>query len=175
MYLKKISITDRLPEYGKFVTTIDTAGEHRVYRFAETGWNMRDADGTNSPNNNLAITHWLEDVDLANAEILTEITNERKRQDAKWGEQNHPILDAGFIARHPDRIAAFYEIPTERRAKHMCEASADVDQCTWLHILIEEVSEVASCGYRITDMRKELVQVAAVTVAMIASLDRNGR
>lgn len=60
---KKVSIEDRLPEKNKFVTTIDEAGEHRVYRLTEHGWNMRDSDGTNSPNNNLKITHWLEEVE----------------------------------------------------------------------------------------------------------------
>lgn len=64
MYFKKVPLTERLPEQGKFVTTIDTANEHRVYRLTEYGWNMRDADGINSPNNNLEITHWLEEVDL---------------------------------------------------------------------------------------------------------------
>lgn len=51
-----------LPEIGKFVTCIDAAGEHRVYRRTEHGWNMRDAAGANSPNDNLPIVSWLEKV-----------------------------------------------------------------------------------------------------------------
>jgi len=63
MYYKKISVKERLPKQGKFVTTIDEANEHRVYRLTEYGWNMRDLDGSNSPNNNLTITHWLEETE----------------------------------------------------------------------------------------------------------------
>jgi hypothetical protein len=59
---RKVLISERLPEIGKFVTTIDEAGEHRVYRLTEHGWNMRDADGDNSPNNNLPMIYWLEEI-----------------------------------------------------------------------------------------------------------------
>lgn len=60
---RKVAVTERLPELNKFVTTIDTDNEHRVFRFTESGWNMRDSDGVNSPNNNLPITHWLEEIE----------------------------------------------------------------------------------------------------------------
>lgn len=59
---RKISIDERLPDLMQFVTTIDANNEHRVYRLTEQGWNMRDADGINSPDNNTPITHWLEEV-----------------------------------------------------------------------------------------------------------------
>ncbi len=72
MYYKKIAITERLPDIGKFVTTIDEANEHRVYRLTEFGWNMRDVDGTNSPNNNLPILYWLEETDLSEMEEKAE-------------------------------------------------------------------------------------------------------
>lgn len=65
MHFKAVSVKERLPEKGTFVTTIDKANEHRVYQLTDHGWNMRDADGMNSPNNNLPITHWLEEVDLS--------------------------------------------------------------------------------------------------------------
>lgn len=57
-----VKISQRLPELGVWVTIIDSAGEHRVYRRTEYGWNMRDADGDNSPNNNLDLVYWLERV-----------------------------------------------------------------------------------------------------------------
>ena len=73
---------------------------------------------------------------------IQDIKAERQRQDAKWGEQNH-------------------EAPT------------------WLMILGEEYGEAckAACnaGFDNADWaeyRKELVQVAAVTVAMIEAYDR---
>lgn len=70
--------------------------------------------------------------------ILRSIALERRRQDAKWGVQNH---DAPY----------------------------------WLAILIEEVGEVAKAiveGH-MADLRTELIQVAAVVVAIIEWLDRN--
>ena len=83
--------------------------------------------------------------------VLDEVAIERMRQDAKWGQQNH-------------------------------------DPFVWNTILLEEVGEAAKeileghfvessfarnkRGYYQT-ARTELVQVAAVAVAMIESLDRN--
>lgn len=82
--------------------------------------------------------------------ILKEIQAERQRQDDKWGVQNH-------------------------------------DPITWCAILGEEVGEVnkaaleayfkkeSSRGTKsLKDYREELIQVAAVAVAMIESLERNG-
>lgn len=78
--------------------------------------------------------------------ILEEVQQERIKQDAKWGEQNH--------------------LPIE-----------------WCAILGEEVGEVNKEALEnhfryndkrnYTNYRTELIQVAAVAVAMIESLDRN--
>ena len=72
------------------------------------------------------------------------IDAERKRQDILWGEQNH-------------------------------------DAITWMNILLEEVGEAAKCVNDFdvkVDAREqyevELIQVAAVAVAMIESYRRNG-
>lgn len=96
MFFKAVPVTKRFPELGKWVTTIDTAGEHRVYRLMEHGWNMRDADADNSPNNNLPITHWLEicshDQNLlfhASVEILAALINNHE-----W-HKNHDEMYAG--------------------------------------------------------------------------------
>lgn len=72
------------------------------------------------------------------AERLRDVLNERNKQDAKWGVQNHTPMK-------------------------------------WLAILTEEVGEVAKAIIEGNhgDYRKELVQVAAVAVASIESLDRN--
>jgi hypothetical protein len=32
--------------------------------------------------------------------VLTEIADERARQDAKWGEQNHPLISLGLDGIH---------------------------------------------------------------------------
>jgi NTP pyrophosphatase (non-canonical NTP hydrolase) len=76
--------------------------------------------------------------------ILEEIKSERQKQDVKWGEQNHNPIE-------------------------------------WIAILTEEVGEASKAALeahfrdpsQIVDYRKELIQVAAVAVAMIESLDRN--
>ncbi|CAM4156265.1 hypothetical protein [Deinococcus marmoris] len=84
--------------------------------------------------------------------VLGEVLAERQRQDAKWGQQDH-------------------------------------DPSTWLMVLAEEVGEAnqavfetlfptydkraAQHGPRtLAEYRQELIQVAAVAVAAIESLDR---
>lgn len=75
--------------------------------------------------------------------ILHEVSLERDNQNAKWGEQNHK-------------------------------------PALWLMILGEEVGEVNKAaleslfgGKTLQEYREELVQVAAVAVAMIECYDRN--
>ncbi len=72
-----------------------------------------------------------------NEELTKAVVDERHRQDAKWGEQNH----------HPYK---------------------------WLAILHEETGEAAKAVLEsaLGEYRKELVQVAAVSLAAIESLDR---
>ncbi len=106
--------------------------------------------------------------------IFKEIRQERQRQNLKWGEQNHPVLDPVLINRGADRMCQEFEIPTEARAKQLCDLNAFRGTCTWMHILVEEISEVASCQSP-DDLREELIQAASVIVATIESLDRNGR
>ena len=71
-------------------------------------------------------------------DIVELIISERKKQDLKWGEQNHNIYK-------------------------------------WLAILGEEVGEVnkAVLEDKYDEVLDELVQIAAVSVAMIESLERN--
>lgn len=76
--------------------------------------------------------------------LYEEIKAERQKQDAKWGEQNHKPIE-------------------------------------WIAILTEEVGEASKAALEahfrdvtiLSEYRKELIQVAAVAVAMIESLDRN--
>ncbi len=71
-------------------------------------------------------------------EIIQLILEERKKQDKKWGEQNHAIYK-------------------------------------WLAILGEEVGEVNKAALEddYYEIINELVQIGAVTVAIIESLERN--
>ena len=83
--------------------------------------------------------------------LFSEIAEERLRQERKWGQQNHTPMH-------------------------------------WVPILVEEVGEVAKTALEThfqneypqyqkhtdyAEFRKELIQVAAVAVAMIESHDRN--
>jgi hypothetical protein len=65
---RKVKIEDRLPELNKWVTIIDEAEEHFVYRLTDIGWNMRDNDAINTPNNNRPLIYWLEEVDSLEAQ-----------------------------------------------------------------------------------------------------------
>lgn len=79
--------------------------------------------------------------------ILEEVLIERERQDNLWGQQDH-------------------------------------DPFKWTTILLEEVGEVAKAALEasdskygsntLDDYRAELIQVAAVAVSAIESLDRQG-
>jgi NTP pyrophosphatase (non-canonical NTP hydrolase) len=77
---------------------------------------------------------------------LKRILKERKRQDAKWGEQNHdprdwlPILGEEF--------------------GELCKA----------------INETTGCGDKVgtnEEIKEEAVHVAAVAIAMIESMERN--
>ena len=107
--------------------------------------------------------------------ILEQIKEERQKQDSKWGQQNHPILDCKLLNQNPEKMCRFYQIPSEDRARSLVETHVECGDLTYMHILIEEISEAACCGSNTDKLRKELIQSAAVLVAMIESLDRNDR
>lgn len=114
------------------------------------------------------------------ARVLFEVAAERARQDAKWGQQNHPLEQQGLVSTGND--AAYFRdrrcitIGLEAGADYIrqqCGRRAQAGNLTWFHILIEEVAEAAELGHDPTACRAELVQVAAVTIAMIECIDRN--
>jgi malonyl CoA-acyl carrier protein transacylase len=87
--------------------------------------------------------------------VLCEVAQERVRQDAVWGEQNHP--DGCF-----PEVAAVAEAHRE----HLRTFGPH-----WSLILLEEAHEAAAE----TDparLREELLQVAAVAVAWVEAIDR---
>lgn len=108
-------------------------------------------------------------------EVLAEIQAERARQDAKWGEQNHPSVDPVLTARPGGvdgcRLCAEYEIPSESRAKHLCQAMFARGEGTWAHVAVEELAEAVSADCD-EHRRRELVQLGAVVVAWIQCIDR---
>lgn len=95
-------------------------------------------------------------------EVLSEVFEERARQDEKWGEQNHPDGTGGPLDVH---VVETY--------KFLCERATANGSLRWQHILQEEVAEV--CAATGQDLRGELIQVAAVCVAWVECIDRRAR
>lgn len=94
------------------------------------------------------------------AAILAEVQAERARQDARWGEQNHP----DGTGRDGDKVNADY-------ARMACEAAASRGEVTWRHIAAEEDLE-AHAESDPVKLRAELIQAAAVKVAWVGAIDR---
>lgn len=100
--------------------------------------------------------------------VLLEVEAERKAQDKRWGEQNHPQQggknpDAG-IAAYSARASDWKRINDDRVTAGLLGFDS---------ILLEEVYE--ALGERDPKLRREeLLQVAAVAVCAIEALDRNG-
>lgn len=96
--------------------------------------------------------------------VLGEVYNERDEQDKKWGEQNHPMSPEGLDAtEEAAECADFWKVINDLRQKN--------GQLSWDGILLEEVYEALSEDDP-KKIRAELIQVAAVAVAMVECLDR---
>lgn len=113
---------------------------------------------------------------IKTSEVLVELFNERQRQDKKWGQQNHPCLNQDLLNSKggcvPLQMTMYYEIPSEKRAKLMCDSTFKNNKGTYAHIALEELSEAIS-AFDVIKRREELVQLAAVTVAWIEKIDRD--
>lgn len=108
--------------------------------------------------------------------VLEEVYQERERQHAKWGEQNLPNIDQELLDNDwlPDRVAWFYEIPTAAEAKQRYEEDFARDEGSWAHVAVEELAEAIEAASLKDkwELRKELIQCAAVFVAWVEALDR---
>ena len=80
-----------------------------------------------------------------NGRVLTEVILERQKQVEKWGQQNH----------HPFHYLAILMEEVGEASQAAVQATGEPGKATW------------------DDYREELVQVAAVALAMIGSFDRN--
>lgn len=92
--------------------------------------------------------------------VLAEVRAERARQDAKFGEQNHPD-GTGYPGS--EGHADYW--------RQRCQTAFADDAGTWGHVLLEEVFE-ALAEADPAQLRTELVQVAAVAVAWAEAIDR---
>lgn len=81
--------------------------------------------------------------------ILDEVCGERSRQEAKWGVQNHePLAWLPILAEEAGEVA-----------RALCDMSTAKDP--------------SALKSAVENYREELIQVAAVAVAMVECLDRN--
>lgn len=114
---------------------------------------------------------------------MADVFAERERQEAKWGEQNHPIAPprkGGARWRYANAIGnaalARLGLPTEKAARVACDEAAKAGRVTYGHILVEEVCEMgyaaAIHGDASDEARAEAVQVAAVALAIVERIDR---
>lgn len=110
--------------------------------------------------------------------VLEEVAAERARQDAKWGEQNHPdgtgpkstplfsrerFLDDTMTAA---RLAEILKNRTDARFSGKGDRPG-----TWVDILLEEVFE-ALAEEDLEKLRTELIQTAAVATQWVEAIDR---
>lgn len=108
------------------------------------------------------------------AAVVTDVLLERYRQNAKWGEQNHP--DGTGPERH---LLAHTGINLDLRTgtelanifRARCQRNTPEGNDNWLHILLEEVFE-AGAEQHPAALRAELIQIAAVVVAWAECIDR---
>lgn len=109
--------------------------------------------------------------------VANEVTNERVRQDKKWGEQNHPdrmpedvVIAAAQLSTEPlpDNTRFLGMLANVRRINDALNAQG---KASWDYILLEEVLEALTAETE-EERRAELVQVTAVGMAWIEALDR---
>lgn len=108
---------------------------------------------------------------LSNARelILNQFRGERVRQIKKWGIQDIPFVDKVLMNRPGGctgpRMCEEFGIPSEVRAKYMCNSAHQDKTVTFAHIIVEELSEAVEAavkhGEESDEFENELVQVAA--------------
>lgn len=94
--------------------------------------------------------------------IINEVLRERRKQEAKWGVQDHPSIVFG----------THYNVAREAVAKYVCGERVRQNNLAWTDIAIEELAEAIEAPGEIA-RRDELIQLAAVVLAWIENIDRN--
>lgn len=111
---------------------------------------------------------------------LDDVAEERRRQNEKWGEQNHPdgtgddvALLRGRALPKPHEHVAVTMGTLAYTARQVTDEAAAAGRVTWADILLEEVGE-ALAERDPAALRRELVQVAAVCTQWAEAIDRRG-
>lgn len=92
--------------------------------------------------------------------VLGEVSEERARQDAQWGEQNHPDGTGSGVTKY-----------LADSARRTCQEHERDGTVTWYDIFTEEWAE-AMAEKDPVKLRVELIQAAAVAVAWVEAIDR---
>jgi hypothetical protein len=101
-------------------------------------------------------------------DVLDAVAQERSRQDERWGEQNWPVTGVKFGQAARDNYAKKLEIV---RAQN--EHRATTKSLWWDGIFMEEGLEALTEENYSQKQEDELIQVAAVAVAMVECIRRN--
>jgi hypothetical protein len=105
--------------------------------------------------------------------VLKEVQQERERQEARWGEQNH------HDGTGPTKLFLGARVPEEhsyadirKRATDMTDWNSKAGRVSYGDIFLEEVFE-AMAEKDQDRLREELIQCAAVAVAWVEKIDRD--
>ena len=130
------------------------------------------------------VEQWLITAPQSVFEALMEVAQERSRQDARWGQQNHPdgtgkksvplnrIVHNGPISGRSG--SNHFAFGLSLMAKQATDRAAKEGMVSWADILLEEVFE-AMAEDSPALLVQELTQVAAVAVAWVEALERRLR
>lgn len=108
---------------------------------------------------------------MATEQVLVEVKGERLRQEAKWGQQDHPDGTGDAWAFCSGRHQGWAEEAADDARRRCQEASGRAWGDTYALILNEEVAE-AFAEDSPERLREELIRVAAVAVAWVEAIDR---
>lgn len=106
--------------------------------------------------------------------VVREVLDERARQDAKWGEQNHPDLSPEVAGYKLELVHEKMGVALAGDAKARVERLARLGELGYADIALEEFAEaIEAAALRDTKaLRTELIQTAAVLVAWVECIDR---
>lgn len=106
--------------------------------------------------------------------VAQEVVRERARQDAKWGEQDHPDLSVALKGFAAESVFSAMNVLSAKKAKARVDALAALRLLGYADIALEEFAEAieAAANEDTAALRTELVQTAAVLVAWIEAIDR---
>jgi hypothetical protein len=112
--------------------------------------------------------------------VLAEIVEERARQDAKWGQQDHSDLSPAIrlntdgVSRFWLEVLAYYRLPSAGEVKQQVDRDATDGVSSWVGIALEELVEAveAAAAGDEDQVRAEVVQLTAVGVQWLQAIDR---